>query len=39
VSANVRAGLWTPSPDDLEALGSVNAGRAVGMTHAAFTRR
>jgi aryl-alcohol dehydrogenase-like predicted oxidoreductase len=39
VSANVRAGLWAPTPEDLEALGSVNAGRAAGMTHASFTRR
>jgi len=39
VRANVRAGLWEPSAEDLEALADVNAGRGVGMTHASFTRR
>ena len=39
VHANVRAGLWAPTADDLEALAEVNAGRGVGLTHASFTRR
>ena len=39
VRANVRAGLWRPTGDDLEALAEVNAGRGARMTHASFTRR
>jgi aryl-alcohol dehydrogenase-like predicted oxidoreductase len=39
VRANVRAGLWAPTAEDLEALAEVNAGRGRGMTHASFTRR
>jgi aryl-alcohol dehydrogenase-like predicted oxidoreductase len=39
VEANVRAGLWEPSAEDLAALAEVNAQRGSGMTHASFTRR
>jgi aryl-alcohol dehydrogenase-like predicted oxidoreductase len=39
VRANVRAGLWTPGAEDLDALAAVNTGRGAGMTHASFTRR
>ena len=39
VEANVRAGLWEPTAEDLEALAEVNAQRGSGMTHASFTRR
>jgi aryl-alcohol dehydrogenase-like predicted oxidoreductase len=39
VLANVRAGLWEPTSEDLAALAEVNAGRGAGMTHASFTRR
>ena len=38
VQANVRAGLWEPTAEDLAALEEVNAGRGAGMTHASFTR-
>jgi aryl-alcohol dehydrogenase-like predicted oxidoreductase len=38
VDANVRAGLWKPTAEDLLALSSLNAGRAPGMTHRSFTR-
>ncbi len=38
VRANVRAGLWRPSQDDLAALATVNAQRGTGMTHRSFTR-
>jgi aryl-alcohol dehydrogenase-like predicted oxidoreductase len=38
VVANVAAGLWEPSTDDLAALAAVNAERGTGMTHASFTR-
>jgi aryl-alcohol dehydrogenase-like predicted oxidoreductase len=38
VVANVRAGLWEPTAEDLVALAEVNAGRGAGMTHASFTR-
>ena len=38
VEANVRAGLWQPSAEDLAALAEVNAVRGGGMTHASFTR-
>ncbi len=39
VEANVRAGLWEPSAEDLAALAEVNAQRGSGMTHASYTRR
>ena len=39
VHANVRAGLWEPSADDLVALDEINSGRGARMTHASFTRR
>jgi aryl-alcohol dehydrogenase-like predicted oxidoreductase len=39
VMANVRAALWRPSGDDLDALAEVNAQRGTGMTHASYTRR
>jgi aryl-alcohol dehydrogenase-like predicted oxidoreductase len=39
VEANVRAGLWRPSDEDLAALAEVNAERGPGMTHTSFTRR
>jgi aryl-alcohol dehydrogenase-like predicted oxidoreductase len=39
VHANVRAGLWRPTGDDLDALAEVNAKRGQAMTHASFTRR
>ena len=39
VEANVRAGLWEPSAEDLAALAEVNSRRGPGMTHASFTRR
>jgi aryl-alcohol dehydrogenase-like predicted oxidoreductase len=39
VEANVRAGLWRPTDDDLAALADVNARRGHGMTHRSFTRR
>jgi aryl-alcohol dehydrogenase-like predicted oxidoreductase len=38
VEANVRAGLWRPSSDDLAALAEVNRDRGAGMTHRSFTR-
>jgi aryl-alcohol dehydrogenase-like predicted oxidoreductase len=39
VASNVRAGLWQPTPEDLEALAEVNAERGRGMTHRSYTRR
>jgi aryl-alcohol dehydrogenase-like predicted oxidoreductase len=39
VRANVAAGLWQPSPEDLAALARLNADRGAGMTHATYTRR
>jgi aryl-alcohol dehydrogenase-like predicted oxidoreductase len=39
VEANVRAGLWGPSRDDLAVLAGINAQRGTGMTHRSFTRR
>jgi aryl-alcohol dehydrogenase-like predicted oxidoreductase len=39
VTANVRAGLWQPTSDDLDALAEVNADRARGMTHRSYTRQ
>ena len=38
IAANVRAGLWDPSAEDLVALDEINAGRGAGMTHTSFTR-
>jgi aryl-alcohol dehydrogenase-like predicted oxidoreductase len=38
VEANVRAGLWSPTHDDLAALAAVNRDRGPGMTHRSFTR-
>jgi aryl-alcohol dehydrogenase-like predicted oxidoreductase len=38
VHANVRAGLWAPTPADLDALAGVNAERGPGLTHRSFTR-
>jgi aryl-alcohol dehydrogenase-like predicted oxidoreductase len=38
VAANVRAGLWQPTPEDLEALAGINAERGRGMTHRSYTR-
>jgi len=38
VEGNVRAGLWQPSDDDLEALAVINAGRGAAMTHRSYTR-
>jgi aryl-alcohol dehydrogenase-like predicted oxidoreductase len=38
VEANVRAGLWSPTPEDLEALAAVNRRRGADMTHRSFTR-
>jgi len=38
VVANVRAGLWAPTAEDLAALADVNAARGSGMTHRSFTR-
>jgi aryl-alcohol dehydrogenase-like predicted oxidoreductase len=39
VASNVRAGLWRPTDEDLEALAGLNRHRGAGMTHATFTRR
>ncbi len=38
VAANVRAGLWEPTAEDLVVLDEINARRGAGMTHASFTR-
>ena len=38
VRANVGAGLWTPTADDLAALAAINTERGTGMTHRAYTR-
>jgi aryl-alcohol dehydrogenase-like predicted oxidoreductase len=38
VVANVRAGLWSPSTEDLATLAEVNSARGRGMTHRSFTR-
>ncbi|MGZ4504902.1 MAG: aldo/keto reductase [Nocardioidaceae bacterium] len=38
VAANVAAGLWRPTAEDLAALDEINAGAAPGMTHTSFTR-
>jgi aryl-alcohol dehydrogenase-like predicted oxidoreductase len=38
VAANVRAGLWEPTAQDLDALGAINTERGAGMTHRSFTR-
>jgi aryl-alcohol dehydrogenase-like predicted oxidoreductase len=39
VVANVRAGLWEPTPEDLEALRDVNERRGPGMRHASYALR
>jgi aryl-alcohol dehydrogenase-like predicted oxidoreductase len=39
VAANVEAGLWEPTPEDLEALREVNPVPAAGMRHASYSRR
>jgi aryl-alcohol dehydrogenase-like predicted oxidoreductase len=39
VAANVRAGLWEPTPEDLEALRQVNDRRGDGMRHASYALR
>ena len=38
VASNVRAGLWRPSAEDLEALSDINTDRGGGMTHRSYTR-
>ncbi len=38
VRANVAAGLWEPTAEDLADLAAVNATRGAGMTHRSFTR-
>lgn len=38
MAANVRAGAWEPSADDLAALDQLNTTAAPGMTHTSFTR-
>jgi aryl-alcohol dehydrogenase-like predicted oxidoreductase len=38
VRANVRAGLWRPSPADLAALQQLNRQRGAAMTHRSYTR-
>ncbi|MGZ8743709.1 MAG: aldo/keto reductase [Nocardioides sp.] len=39
VVANVRAGLWEPTAEDLEALREVNERRGPGMRHASYALR
>jgi aryl-alcohol dehydrogenase-like predicted oxidoreductase len=39
VAANVEAGLWEPSAEDLRALDEVNRGRGEGMRHASYALR
>lgn len=39
VAANVRAGRWQPTREDLAELAGVNTERSQGMTHTAFVRR
>jgi aryl-alcohol dehydrogenase-like predicted oxidoreductase len=39
VESNVRAALWTPSVEDLEALDRVNQEASPTMTHRSFARR
>ena len=39
VASNVRAGLWQPSADDLDALADINTERVGGLTHRSFTRK
>jgi aryl-alcohol dehydrogenase-like predicted oxidoreductase len=39
VASNVRAGLWQPSAEDLDALADINTVRGGGLTHRSFTRR
>ena len=38
VEANVRAGQWRPTAEDLDTLAEVNTARGTGMTHRSFTR-
>jgi aryl-alcohol dehydrogenase-like predicted oxidoreductase len=38
VTSNVRAGLWQPSAEDLEALADINTVRGPGQTHRSYTR-
>jgi aryl-alcohol dehydrogenase-like predicted oxidoreductase len=38
VVANVQAGLWVPSDDDLAALARINTDPLPGMTHRSFAR-
>jgi len=38
VVANVRAGLWAPTADDVAELAAINQQRGSGMTHRSFTR-
>lgn len=39
VAANVEAGLWEPTPEDLDALREVNRLPAPGMTHTSYALR
>lgn len=39
ITANVEAGLWEPTPEDLEALREVNRQPAPGMTHTSYALR
>ena len=39
VASNVRAGLWQPSAEDLDALADINTERGRGLTHRSFTRK
>ncbi len=38
IEANVRAGLWKPTAEDLEALRAVNSDRGHEMTHRSYVR-
>jgi len=38
VEANVRAGLWQPAEEDLDALADINRPRGAAMTHRSYTR-
>jgi aryl-alcohol dehydrogenase-like predicted oxidoreductase len=39
IAANVEAGLWEPTEEDLSALAEVNRGRGEGMRHASYALR
>ena len=39
IAANVEAGLWEPTPDDLAALRDINSVPAPGMTHTSYSLR